>query len=130
MMKVFFCILLAGSVLLNLILLLTRPTTPPPNESRVPETAVERVREVAELCGGDAERLRRQSVYETLADIREALRDAEAASPAVLGKDDLALLDNYLDNKPQLLALIKRQNSFAASLRGKRLLILPEREGE
>ena len=124
--------LLAISVLLNLVQLLTTSnrSQPPAATQQVPAAATARIREVAELCGADMERLRNRDAYETLSDIREILRDAEADSPAVIGKDDLKLLDSYLNNKPRLLAVIKRQNAFAASLRGKRLLILPERKGE
>ena len=90
----------------------------------------ERIAELAVAAGIPEARARRTPPRELLRDIESQFKDAEMFSTPVLTRDELKLLDSYLDNKPGILKTIRNYDRAIRRFRNRRIIVLPEERGQ
>lgn len=127
-MKIALVFLLVLSVFLNVLQLGVQKK--PEAVPGLPETEMNQVKEIAILCGVPAASVNSTSAKELLSDTKMFLLNGEPYCGAALSRDDWKVLEKYLYNKTELLDALKKQDKFLNSLRGKRILVMPDAGGD
>lgn len=127
-MKIALIVLLVLSVFLNILLLAVQKKREV--VTVIPEAEMNQIKEIAILCGVLASAVNRTSAKELLSDTKIFLLNGESYYGATLSRDDWQILNRYLYNKTKLLDTLKKQDNFLNSIRGKRILVMPNERGD
>ena len=127
-MKVFFGVLLAISVIVNIYLAFSK--TQAAKSGGKPQMSSENVqkqiREIAVKCGTSEEQAKKKNSAELLADVKHFLDSAEMCDAVSLPNSKLGFIKDALGvNNNNLFIIIKEQDQYISKLSGKKFIILP-----
>ena len=126
--KILLISLLALSVLVNIFLVVIGLKSVKEIKYEIPSDEMQLIRRIAIACGTNEAKAKQMSANEMLSDAEAFIKGAESCDAAVFTKEELTLLDSYLNDQKMMLDKVKRQNAFVESLKGQRFLICPAKE--
>ena len=127
-MKVVLAVSLVLSVLLNIFLIVIGLKPVKEIRYEFPSEEMQLIRQLAVACGTDEAKAKQMSANEMLSDAESFIKGAEPCHIPVFTKEEITLLDSYLNDQKIILAKVKQQNAFVETLKGQRYLICPAKE--
>ena len=116
-------VILVVSLLINVFFLIFARSPKTIVKEIIPAAEKKQIQEIAQICGSKAANNENTSVKELLFDIHHTILNTESCYEPVLNKKDLKTIKSYLNNKPEIIKTIEKQNKFISGLKGKKFII-------